>query len=197
MPNVAAFAELLATPVEAQPQIDQLLAAGRHDVAATGPVLSLCATVGLPRRSTAGGRWERDGREISSSAPIGRAPPGFGECLSDGGDGAARRLVPVHRHRRRGQRVGGRGLVVGARRIDQRFANNGSEPLCAVRIAPQDSAYFEVYLYDATPIAPGSLVTLPVAEVDQDVEAVACGSGEIVAGFDFEPRPAKVQPLVP
>ena len=73
-------------------------------------------------------------------------------------------------------------------RIDQRFANNGSDPLCAVRIAPQDSTYFEVYLYDATPITPGSLVTLPVAEVDQDVEAVACGSGEIVAGFDFEPE---------
>ena len=49
VPNVAAFAELLATPVEAQPQIDQLLAAGRHDVAATGPVLSVCATVQLAR----------------------------------------------------------------------------------------------------------------------------------------------------
>ena len=40
-------------------------------------------------------------------------------------------------------------------------------------------------------------MTLPVAEVDQDVEAVACGSGEIVAGFDFEPEADEVQPLVP
>ena len=69
----------------------------------------VCATVQLAAPLTAGGRWERDGREISSSAPIGRVPPGFGECLSDGGARAAGRLVPVHRHGRRGQGIGGRG----------------------------------------------------------------------------------------
>ncbi len=197
VPNVAAFAELLATPVEAQPQIDQLLVAGRHDVAVTGPVLSLCATVSLQAPLTAGGRWERDGREISTSAPIGRAPPGFGECLSDGGEALPDGSYQFIATDVEGNESAAGGLVVGAQRIEQRFTNNGSEPLCAVRIAPSDASYFEVYVYDGAPIAPGSLVTLPVAEVDQDVEAVACGSGEIVAGFDFEPQAGEVQALVP
>ena len=45
------------------------------------------------------------------------------------------------------------GFVVGAARVDQRFVNNGDTPICAIRIAPSTSRYFEVYVFDS-PVAP-------------------------------------------
>jgi hypothetical protein len=197
VPNVAAFEQLPPTPADAQVQIDQLLAGGRHDVAAPGPVLALCASVPLDAPVQAGARWERDGEEIASSAALGRVPPGFGECFSDGGEplpDGSYQFVAVDTD---GNESAAGGIVVGARRVEQNFTNNGEEPLCALRIAPESSRYFEVYLYDANPIAPGASVALPVADVDQDVEAVACGSGEVVAAFDFAPQAGEVQQLVP
>ena len=197
VPNVAAFEQLPPTPAEAQVQIDQLLAGGRHDVAAPGPVVALCAAVPLDAAVQAGTRWERDGQEIATSVALGRVPPGFGECFNDAGEplpDGSYQFIAIDTE---GNESAAGGIVVGARRIEQRFTNNGEDPLCAVRIAPESSRYFEVYLYDATPIAPGSSVTLPVADVDQDVEAVACGSGEIVASFDFAPQAGEVLDLVP
>ena len=197
VPNVAAFEQLPPTPAETQVQIDQLLAGGRHDVAAPGPVVALCAVIPLDAAVQAGTRWERDGEEVASSVALGRVPPGFGECFDDAGEplpDGSYQFIAVDTE---GNESAAGGIVVGARRIEQRFTNNGEDPLCAVRIAPESSRYFEIYLYDATPIAPGSTITLPVADVEQDVEAVACGSGEVVASFDIEPQADEVLDLVP
>ena len=40
-------------------------------------------------------------------------------------------------------------------------------------------------------------MTLPVADVTQDVEAVACGSRDVLASFDVEPDPDAILPLRP
>ena len=196
VPSVVAF-ESLATPGDAQAQIDQLLVAGRHDVAVPGPVLTVCAIVPLDAPLQAGGRWERDGQEIATTAVAPRVPPGFGECLSDTGDELPEGSYQFIASDSDDNESAAGGIVIGADRIEQQFVNNGSERLCALRIAPESSSYFEVYLYEATPIAPGASVTLPVADVDQDVEAVACGDGEVVANFDFRPRADEAQDLVP
>jgi hypothetical protein len=197
VPNLAAFEQLPPTPADVQAQIDQLLAGGRHDIAAPGSVVAVCAAVPLDAPVQAGARWERDGEEVATSVALGRVPPGFGECFNDGGEplpDGSYQFVAIDTD---GNESAAGGIVVGAERVDQRFTNNGDEPLCAVRIAPESSRYFEVYLYDANPIAPGASVTLPVADVDQDVEAVACGSGEVVAAFDFAPQADETLDLRP
>jgi hypothetical protein len=197
VPSVAAFEQLLATPADAQAQIDQLLVAGRHDVAVPGPVRTVCAIVPLDSPLQAGGRWERDGQEVATSAATARVPPGFGDCLSDAGEVLPNGSYQFIATDGDGTESAAGGLVIGAERVEQRFVNDGDERLCALRIAPESSGYFEVYLYETAPIAPGASVTLPVADVDQDLEVVACGTGEVVASFDFQPRADEAQDLVP
>ena len=70
-------------------------------------------------------------------------------------------------------------------------------PICAIRIAPSVSRYFEVYLYDAAPIAEGATVTLPVAGVEQDVETVRCERDEVVSAASRSSRVGEAQPLDP
>ena len=104
----------------------------------------------------AGTRWERDGQEIATSVALGRVPPGFGECFSDDGEplpDGSYQFVAIDTD---GNESAAGGIVVGAARIEQRFTNNGERAVCAVRIAPESSRYFEVYVFDDTPIAPGS-----------------------------------------
>ena len=69
--------------------------------------------------------------------------------------------------------------------------------MCLVRIAPSVSRYFEVYVYTAQPIVRGARVSIPVAAVRQDVEAVGCAAGDddVLATFSFDPDAATVQPL--
>ena len=45
------------------------------------------------------------------------------------------------------------------------------------------------------PVAPKRQVTLPVAEVRQDVETTACDEDAVVTSFDFDPDPDEVQDL--
>ena len=71
------------------------------------------------------------------------------------------------------------------------FTNNTSAPVCAIRVAPSVSRYFEVYVYTASPIAPGGSVTVPIADVGQDVETVGCRAGDddgAIATFSFDPH---------
>ena len=67
-------------------------------------------------------------------------------------------------------------------------------------VAPTVSRYFEVYVYTASPIAPGGSVTVPIADVGQDVETVGCRAGDddgAIATFSFDPSPGVPQPLKP
>jgi hypothetical protein len=194
VPNLAAFDQLLATPELAQAQIDELLVTGRHDVAAPGPVLTICAAVRLDRPLATRGRWERDGRRIASSALERRDEPGFGECLADDGeplDVGSYQYVATDSN---GNESAAGGIVIGAARLDQRFRNDVADPICTVRIAPSASRYFEVYVFTAAPVSPGAEITLPVADVEQDVEAIGC-DGDELAAFSFEPDADVVRPL--
>ena len=51
-------------------------------------------------------------------------------------------------------------------------------------------------MFTADPIAPGATVTLPVADVEQDVETVGCDDEEL-ASFSFRPAADTVQSLAP
>lgn len=186
VPNLAAFAEPLSTPELAKARIDELLTSGRHDVAALSPVASICAAVRMDRPLAARGRWERDGRRIASTNIERRDAPGFGECLADDGeqlDDGSYQYVATDSN---GNESAAGGIVIGAARLDQRFRNDGADAVCTVRIAPSVSRYFEVYVFTAQPVQPGAGITLPVADVDQDVEAVGC-DGDELASFSFEP----------
>jgi hypothetical protein len=196
VPNVAAFAEYLSTPEQAKAQIDQLLVSGRHDVAAPGPVNTICAAVRMSQPLAIKSRWERDGRRLVSSDLGRRQAPGFGECLGNDGkplENGSYQYVAIDSE---GHESAAGGIVIGAARIDQRFTNNGDQPVCEIRVAPSVSRYFEVYVYIAAPIAARATVAVPVADVGEDVETVGC-AGEIVASFSFRPSAAAIQPLKP
>ena len=155
VPNLAGYAEYLSTPEQAKVEIDQLLATGRHDVAVPGPAATICAAVPMDRRSPSKRRWERDGRRIASSDLGRRDAPGFGECLGERRRPARGRVVPVHGDRLRRRRVGGRGHRRRRRPASSSSSRNNSDvPVCAVRVAPSVSRYFEVYVYTAVPDRP-------------------------------------------
>jgi hypothetical protein len=194
VPFVAAVAEPLTTPEAVQGQIDELLAAPRHDVASDTDVSALCAVVLLDAPIEVEGRWERDGHRVLTSSMAARAAPGFGECVGNDGDPLDDGSYQYIATDDDGDESAAGGFVVGAARVDQRFVNDGDTPICAIRIAPSTSRYFEVYVFDA-PVTPKGEVTLPVADVRQDVETTACGGNAVVAAFDFHPDPEEVQAL--
>jgi hypothetical protein len=197
VPSVAAFQQYLSTPQDAKAQIDQLLASGRHDVATPGPALSICAAVRMGQPLAVKSRWERDGRRIASSDLGRRDAPGFGECLGNDGAPLVAGSYQYIASDSEGHESAAGGIVVGAARIDQPFTNDGTEPVCLIRVAPSVSRYFEVYVYTAQPITQGNQVTIPVGAVRQDVETVGChgGTDEVLAKFSFDPNAAKVQNL--
>jgi len=200
VPNLAAYAQFLTTPEQAKVEIDQLLVTGRHDVAVPGPVATICAAVRMDVPLAVNSRWERDGRRIASSDLGRRDAPGFGECLGNDGDpleDGSYQYVAIDSE---GHESAAGGIVVGAVRLDQAFTNNTSGPVCAIRVAPSVSRYFEAYVYTASPIAPGGSVTVPLADVGQDVETVGCHATDedhVVAKFAFDPQPGVPQPLKP
>ena len=200
VPNLAAYTQFLTTPEQAKVEIDRLLASGRHDVAVPGPAATICAAVRMGEPLAVNSRWERDGRRIASSDLGRRDAPGFGECLGNDGaplDDGSYQYVAIDSE---GHESAAGGIVIGAARLDQVFTNNTHVPLCAIRVAPSVSRYFEVYVYTASPIAPGGAVTVPVADVGQDVETVGCKTGDtddVVARFSFDPTPGVPQALKP
>lgn len=196
VPNLAAFAEFLSTPELAKAEVDQMLSTGRHDIAVAGPVASICAAIPMDRPLAARGRWERDGRRIASTDLDRRDAPGFGECLTDDGDALDDGSYQYIAADSNGNESAAGGIVVGSARIDQRLRNDGVGDICSVRIAPSVSRYFEVYVYAARPITPGTEITLAVAELEQDVETVGCDD-ELLASFSFQPAAATVQSLTP
>jgi hypothetical protein len=198
VPDVAAFPEYLSTPEEAKVQIDQMLASGRHDVATPGPAKSICAAVRMGQPLAVKSRWERDGRRIASSDLGRRDVPGFGECLGNDGEPLVNGSYQYVAIDSEGHESAVGGIVIGAERIDQPFTNDGGEPVCLVRIAPSASRYFEVYVYTAQPVTRGAQISLAVAAVRQDVEAVGCaGADDVLARFSFDPAPGSVQSLRP
>ncbi|MET0458692.1 MAG: hypothetical protein ABW195_05570 [Ilumatobacteraceae bacterium] len=194
VPFVAAIAEPLTTPEAVQAQIDELLTSPRHDIAAATDVAALCAVVLLDAPIEVEGRWERDGHRVLTSSMADRTAPGFGECVGNDGDPLEDGSYQYIATDDDGEESAAGGFVVGAARIDQRFVNNGDTPICAVRIAPSTSRYFEAYVFDA-PVAPKNVVTLAVADVRQDVETTACNSNAVVTSFAFHPDPDDVQEL--
>ena len=196
VPFVAAVAEPLTTPEAVQGQIDQLLAAPRHDIASEADVSALCAVVLLDAPISVEGRWERDGHRVLTSSMAARTAPGYGECVGNDGDPLDDGSYQYIATDADGDESAAGGFVVGVARVDQRFVNNGDAPICTIRIAPSTSHYFEAYVFQS-PVTPKSEVTLPVADVRQDVETTACDDGAVVASFDFDPDPESVQALDP
>ena len=194
VPNLAGFAEHLSTPELVAPQVDAMLASGRHDVAVEGPITSICAALPMDRPLAVRGRWERDGRRVASTDLARRDAPGFGECLTNDGepleDGSYQYIAADSND----EESAAGGIVVGAARIEQQFRNDGDDDICAVRIAPSVSRYFEVYVFDAQPIAPDATITLPVAAVTQDVETVGCDDEELTS-FSFQPDAEAIRSL--
>lgn len=196
VPSLAGYTEYLSTPELAKAQIDQLLATGRHDVAVPGPVTSICAAVPMDRPLAVRGRWERDGRRIASTDLERREAPGFGECLTNDGEPLEEAAYQYIAADSDDNESAAGGIVLGAERIDQQFVNDGKAEVCAIRIAPRVTRYFEVYVYEAAPIERGAGVSLPVAAIEQDVETVGCDD-EVLTSFSFDPDAGSVQSLAP
>ena len=146
-------------------------------------------------------RWERDGRRIASSDLGRRDAPGFGECLGNDGDpleDGSYQYVAIDSE---GHESAAGGIVVGAVRLDQVFTNNTSVPVCAIRVAPSVSRYFEVYVYTASPIAPRRLghgAGRRRRPGRRDGRLPRRGRPTAaLATFSFDPQPGVPQPLKP
>jgi hypothetical protein len=202
VPYIAASRRYLATPAQVQTLVDRLLQrGGRHDVALSGSVSTLCATVALAGPIEVSGRWERDGDEIAGTGIVLRTAPGFGDCIDNDGEPLEPGSYQYIATDVDGTDSAIGTFVVGAARLDQQFVNNGEEAVCAILVAPTSSDFFEDYVF-STPMSPGSSVVIPIADVRQDVEVWGCrgDDDEITAtrsDFDFDPAPGEPQPLNP
>ncbi len=195
VPSIAALPDALVAPAGTQAEIATLLAAPRHDVASTEAVRMLCAVAPLDEPLRVGARWERNGQRVDDIELSDQAPPGYGHCLDNDGDtlvDGAYQFVVVDAA---GRESAAATFVVGAALIDQRFVNDGDEDVCTVLVAPTQTRYFEAYVFEADPIGPGAIVTLPLADVRQDVRTLSCNPQEILGEFDFDPSPASVRSL--
>lgn len=197
VPDVIASPDVL-DPAAEQATIAALAATPRHGIAAAGPVGSLCAVVALDVAVELAGHWERDGGQLATAELTSVGPPGFGDCLgNDDGepleDGAYQFLVTD----RAGRESAAGTFVVGAELVEQRFVNNGGQPICAIRIGPASADRYDAYVFDSAPIAAGVAVTLPMADVRHDVRVTACGETEPQPEFDVDPEAGTVRDLVP
>ena len=181
----------LTTPEAVRPQIDQLLADPRHDVAGPGDVAALCA-VGAARRPDRRRRpvGARRAPGLVDAIPSPATAPGFGECVGNDGDALEDGSYQYIATDADGDESAAGGFVVGAARIDQRFSTTATTPICGVRIAPSTSRYFEVYVFDVEPVAARSGVHAARRRRRQDVETMsAATTSEVVAVVRLRPRP--------
>jgi hypothetical protein len=189
VPNLAAVPTFL-TPQEQAVQLTQLLAQGRHDIATVEPTPMLCAAVVLDTPLELSGRWERDGREVASTDRSAVGPPGFGDCVDDGGpalDEGVYQFVVVDAE---GAESAAGTIVLGAGIVNQPFINAGSAPICVIRVAPSRAGYFDAFDLSADPLLPGAALTLPVADVDHEIRTTRCGSEDDDDAVDFTPDAA-------
>ena len=197
VPSVSAFPEPL-DPAQLATVVAELLVTPRHDVASPTPVYTLCAIVQMEGRLTLSGRWEFDGRPLSSSDEASLAPPGFGDCIDNDGapmeDGAYQFIAADSS----GRESAAGTFVAGAQRVDQRFSNNSDEAVCSILIAPSTADYYDAFVFPGPPpIRPGDEITIPIAGVRQDVRTIGCADDDRLAEFSFDPDPAEPQDLVP
>lgn len=192
VPNLAASPAMLA-PEQQAGQLAQLLAEGRHDVATAAPTPMLCAAVALDSPLQLAGRWERNGQEVAATQLSQVGPPGFGDCVDDGGtplDEGAYQFVLVDAE---GHESAPGTIVIGADVVGQQVINAGSAPICALRLAPSRAGYFDAYEMSARPIAPGQSMTLAVAATEHELRATRCGDEGATDSYEFQPDP--VMPL--
>lgn len=189
VPDVAAFPVFLP-PEQQAGQLAQLLTTRRHDVATPAPTPLLCAAVVVDRPLTVSGRWERNGQEVAATDLSEVGPPGFGDCVDDGGaplDEGVYQFLVVDAS---GYESAAGTIVVGAEIVTQQLINIGSEPWCIVRLAPSRAGYFDAFDLSAQPIGPGESWTIPMAATKHDLRATSCNDPDRVVRHEFRPNPA-------
>jgi hypothetical protein len=199
VPDIAASRRYLGSPQQVQSAVDELLASGgRHDVAMPGIVATLCATVELAGPIEVSGRWEHDGDEIDATGLVLRSAPGFGDCIDNGGEPLDPGSYQFVASDSDGTDSAVANFVVDAVRIDQRFVNNGEDPVCAIFVAPTTANFYEDYVF-SDPLPQGATVVIPIADVAQDVEVWVCPGSDAREefDFDFDPTPGEPQDLIP
>jgi hypothetical protein len=199
VPDIAASRRYLGSPQQVQSTVDELLATGgRHDVAMRGVVSTLCATVELAGPIEVSGRWEHDGDEIDETGLVLRSAPGFGDCIDNGGEPLEPGSYQFVATDSDGTDSAVGNFVVDAARIEQRFVNNGEEPVCAIFVAPTTARFYEDYVF-SDPLPPGAAVVIRIADVAQDVEVWVCPGSDPreELDFDFDPTPGEPQDLIP
>lgn len=198
VPNLAAFPEYISDQAQLTAIFAELLATRRHEVASLTPVATLCVAVPLEGSIRLAGRWELDGRPLSSLEIQDVDPPGYATCIDEDGeplaDGAYQFLVIDESDVESAAGT----FVTGAARVEQQFRNNGDEDVCAILISPATADYFEAYrVAGPPPLEPGDVVTIPIADVRQDVRTIGCDADAELAEFSFNPSEDEPRDLVP
>ncbi len=140
--------------------------------------------------------WQFAGETVQSTVAAATSP-GVGSCLTNDGDPLAAGSYQVFASNSDLSEVGlVTTFVVGANEIIQSFVNNTDVDICEVGVAPIDTGYYESFVAEGGPLAPGELVDIPIATVEQDLSALFCDGTEAGA-FPFVPSAFNEQNLAP
>jgi hypothetical protein len=171
VPTLTVNPEVL-TPQQQAAAVTELLATPRHSIAGAQPG-TICAAVAITTPLAARAWWERNGETVRRVEEAVRRPPGFGDCLTAGGDRLRDGTYQFVVAGPTGATSAAPTVVVGASVVWAVFRNNGDRPVCMLHISPRQADRFEAYQLDP-PLAPGRLARVPVAVTEQEVEVFEC-----------------------
>ncbi len=180
-----------------QAEIDRLIVE-RTVAAVAHPtrVSTICAGIPVNAVIDLSITWQYGGVTVQSD-PAAATPPGVGACLDNDGEPLAAGSYQVFASNSDLSEIGfATTFVVGAEGITQSFLNNTDGDICEVGVAPIDTAYYESFVVDGGTLAPGELLNIPIATVDQDLSARFC-DGTDVGEFVFSPSASSTQNLGP
>ena len=180
-----------------QAEIDRLIAE-RTVAAVAHPtrVSTICAGIPVDAAIDLSITWQYSGETVQSD-PAAATPPGVGACLDNDGEPLAAGSYQVFASNSDLSEIGfATTFVVGADGITQTFLNNTESGICEVGVAPIDTAYYEFFIVDGGTLAPGELLNIPIATVEQDLAARFCDGTEVGA-LVFSPSVFDAQNLAP
>lgn len=165
-----------------QAEIDRLLVEKTVEaVAHPTRVSTICAGIPVNAALDFDIVWQFAGETVQTDT-FSAAPPGVGSCIDNAGEPLAAGSYQVFAANDDESVVGfATTFVVGASEITQTFINNTDADICEVGVAPIDTAYYELFVIDPGPLAPGELLTIPIAAVEQDLSARYCDGTDVGA----------------
>lgn len=148
---------------------------GSAAVAATGPVLNLCAALAIDEPTSVRVEWTRDGSTIVQTPARLLTAPADGHCINNTGEPFASGSYEVSFIDTAGDRSGFALFTVGAAVRSQSLLNDTGRSVCSIELSPLTAGFFQSFEPDSgEPLADRDSIVLDVADVMHEMRAVDC-----------------------